>query len=48
MAALNLRPDNLFPSRGFRERLHDCFEPGADALFELKEAMVAGVPVSET
>lgn len=41
MAALSPRPDDLFPLHEFRERLHDCFELRADALFELMKAILS-------
>ena len=40
MAASSPTPDYL-PLREFRERLHDCFELRADALFELTEAILS-------
>jgi hypothetical protein len=41
MAASSPIRDHLLPLREFRERLHDCFGPRADALFELTEAIVS-------
>ncbi len=40
MAPFITRSDDLLPLSKFRERLHDCFESRAGALFELSDAIL--------